>query len=434
MKIHSSTASLVIAATLFACCTSTGLAQSASPNGGTSVTIPPSSIARASDAGKRAHTNIQIKASSKDFREATPQAYGPPFAGYFYEDPASIACIYKLRTPVTGCNPNVASLNPKGGGRAIAVVDAYDDPNAYADLADFSAQFGLTAITPTSFQVVFAPFGGASPGSCTGAATRPPSAAPTGWDVEESLDVQWAHAMAPAATLYLVEAQSNSLLDLFCAVTVASNLVHFAGGGEVSMSWGSGEFSGETAGDSVFTTSGVVYFASTGDSPGVSYPSASPNVVAVGGTTISRNPITGSFIRENVWQDTGGGPSAYESRPPYQDGISSIVGSQRGTPDIAADANPYTGVWVLDTLVYGPGSWFIVGGTSVAAPVWAGIVNAAGSFSPSSDAELTQLYGDTTLDFHDINLGSCGVYMGHFAAAGWDFCSGRGSPKSYTGK
>ena len=434
MKMRHSTASLVIAATLFAGCASAGLAQSASPGGETSVTIPTSSIARVLDAGKRAHTNIQIKATSKDFKGAAPQFYGPPFSGYFYEDPASIACIYKLQPAVPGCNPNVASRNPSGGGNAIAIVDAFDDPNAYADLAFFSAQFGVAAINPSSFITVYAPFGGSSPGSCTGAATQPPSAKGSGWDVEESLDIEWAHAMAPEATLFLVEAQSNSFSDLSCAVTVAGSIVGASGGGEVSMSWGSGEFPSETALDSVFTTPGVVYFASAGDSPGVSYPSSSPNVVAVGGTSLSTNPITGNFIREDVWQDTGGGPSAYESRPSYQDGIATIVGTQRGTPDIAADANPYTGVWVFDSLTFGSPVWFVVGGTSVASPMWAGIVNAAGSFSASSNAELTQLYGDAKSDFTDITLGSCGRYMGYFASSGWDFCSGLGSPKTYKGK
>ena len=82
-----------------------------------------------------------------------------------------------------------------------------------------------------------------------------------------------------------------------------------------------GEFAAETTLDSVFTTRGVVYFASAGDSPGPIYPSVSPNVVSVGGTTLSTDPYTGSFELENTWQDGGGGPSAYESRPTYQDGI-----------------------------------------------------------------------------------------------------------------
>jgi subtilase family serine protease len=242
--------------------------------------------------------------------------------------------------------------------------------------------------------------------------------------------------MAPSATLYLVEAQSNSFVNLFCAVTVASNLVAAAGGGEVSMSWGSGEFSFETLFDSVFTTPNVVYFASTGDGPGVSWPSASPNVVAVGGTSLSFDPSTGNFIGENTWQDTGGGASRYESRPSYQNGnIAHIVGLQRGTPDISSDANPATGVWVWDSLGAPPGGyWYIVGGTSVSSPTWAGIVNTAGQFAGSSQAELTQLYSDPTSNFNGIKVGNCGPYMSILASGSWDFCSGRGSPRNYTGK
>jgi subtilase family serine protease len=240
--------------------------------------------------------------------------------------------------------------------------------------------------------------------------------------------------MAPYATLYLVEAQSNSLADLDCAVTVASSLVSGAGGGEVSMSWGSGEFSSETTMDSLFTTPNVVYFASAGDGPGALYPSASPNVVSVGGTSLSFNGSSSNFRFENTWQDTGGGPSSYEPRPSYQASITILVGgAQRGTPDVAADANPYTGVWVLDTLGCS-GCWYIVGGTSASSPMWAGIVNAAGSFSASTSAELAKLYADPSGDFTDITIGSCGPYMGQIAALGWDYCSGLGSPKTYAGK
>jgi len=414
------------------------MAQS-SRSGGSTVIRPASSISKPLDAGTRAHTNVQFVVPQKDPQEQ-PQVSGPPYPGYFYEDPASIACIYKLVTPQPGCNPNVVTTNPSGGGRAIAIVDAYDDPSAVADEAAFSSQFGLAA---GNFQVVYAPFGGLAPGSCTGTATQPPADPTGGWEIEESLDIEWAHSMAPNATVYLVEAQSNSFSDLFCAVTIAGNLVKAAGGGEASMSWGGGEFPGETAGDSVFTTHGVVYFASAGDSPGPIYPSTSPNVVSVGGTTLSTNSVTGSFINENVWQDAGGGPSAVEPRPPYQNSVRSIVGSQRGTPDIASDANPNTGVWVLDNFVVPDfGStycgftpcWLIVGGTSVASPTWAGIVNAAGKFSHSSSAELSRLYGDDDGDFNGIVLGTCGPYLGYFASSDWNFCGGLGSPSSYKGK
>jgi len=363
----------------------------------------------------------------------TPQVAGPPFLGYLYQTPASIACIYALVQPEAGCNPNIVTTNPSGGSRAIAVVDAYDDPNAYIDLQAFSAQFGLAPITPESFQVVYAPTGGTTPGSCTGPATQPPNAGLYGWDLEESLDIEYTHAMAPGATLYLVEAQSNLNLDLYCAVTVASQLVAKAGGGEVNMSWGGGEFPLETTVDPIFTTHNVVYLAASGDSAGVLYPAASPNVVSVGGTAPSMSIFTGKFQGEAAWQNGGGGPSAYESRPAYQNGIGFLVGNSRAVPDVSAIGATYTDSWVLDTLVYGPGSWYAVYGTSVAVTNMTGIVNAAHSFAPSSWAELTRMYA-SPFGFNDITSGNCGPYASFLATFGWDFCTGLGSPRGYTGK
>lgn len=397
----------------------------------TSVTLPPSSVAGPNDAGSRFHTNLEYLTFAKG--SVTPN--GPPFAGAAYNTPSSIACLYGLQPAVAGCNPYNTTLNPTGGSRAIALVDAYDNPNIFYDTIIFNAQFQVNASAP---QVVYAPAGAFPPGQCAGPATQPPPAKGTGWDIEASLDVQWAHAMAPNATLYLVEAQSSSLLDLLCAVSVANSLVAAAGGGEISMSFGGGEFAGENLGDPVFTTPGIVYFASTGDNPGVMYPSASPNVVAVGGTSLSRNTLSNNFRFENTWQETGGGLSAFESRPAYQNSIIGLVGVARGVPDISADANPSTGVWVFNSS-YIPacapvGCWFVVGGTSLSSPLLAGITNAAGHFSASSAAELAKIYGDPATDFNDITVGSCGIYMGEIAAAGWDFCSGRGSPKGYTGE
>jgi subtilase family serine protease len=378
------------------------------------IVVPSSSVERAGDLGKRAHTNIRMFVPAGGFRSPRPFAGGPPYSGYFYETPASIGCIYKLTKSVTGCNPNTVTANPTGGSKAIAIVDAYDDPNAASDLANFSTQFGLPAAT---FQVVYA------------SGTKPPG--DSGWELEESLDIEWAHAMAPSAKIYLVEAASNSFSDLLTAVQVASTDVAVAGGGEVSMSWGGGEFSGETGYDSYFTTSGIVYFASTGDGPGTIYPSVSPDVVAVGGTTLRTNPSTGAFKSEAAWVDGGGGLSFYESRPSYQSVISSIVGSARGVPDVGADADPNTGVWVYDS---GNGGWSVVGGTSVASPTMAGIVNRAGSFAASSNSELTTIYNNMATDFKDTTTGFCGPYMGYSSAKGWDFCTGVGSPKGYAGK
>src|SRR5216684_6342374 len=240
------------------------------------VIIPESSVERTGDNGVMAHTHLRIMMPEGGVFTGTPQPNElPPFPGFFFETPASIACIYRL-VPHSkhGCNPNETTDNPTGGSGAIAIVDAFDTPNAAADLADFSAQFGLP---PAVFQVVYA------------SGTQPALDPSGGWELEASLDIEWSHAMAPNARIFLVEAKSNSFADLLTAVAVASNIVMAAGGGEVSMSWSSAEFPTETAFDAYFTTPSVVYFASAGDSPGASYPSASPNVVSVGGTTLSMN-------------------------------------------------------------------------------------------------------------------------------------------------
>jgi subtilase family serine protease len=264
--------------------------------------------------------------------------------------------------------------------------------------------------------------------------TQPPEN-PWGWEIEEALDIQWAHAMAPNAKLYLVEARSSSLSDLFVAIDKASALVAAAGGGEVSMSWGSGEFSTEASYDTHFAQANVVYFASAGDSAGTEYPCVSSKVVCVGGTTIRRNPSNNNFLAETAWEDTGGGVSPYVAKPSYQSKITSIT--TRGVPDVALAADPNSGAWVRYTPSDGSAgpAWYIVGGTSWASPSFAGIVNLAGKFSASSTVELTTIYGGMgSANFNDITAGWCGPSAGWSAVAGWDPCTGIGSNAGKLGK
>ncbi len=383
----------------------------AQPRGGAHWT-PDSNLPQPGESGHRARTNLHVLLLDRGASVAGPA--GAPVSGDFYETPASIACIYRLAAEPSGvapaCDPNVASGNPAGGSRAIAIVDAYDDPTAAADLNVFSAQFGLAA---ANFQQVYA------------SGTKP--AYKSGWALEESLDIEWAHAMAPGAQIILVEAASNSFTDLFNAVQVAVARVQAAGGGEVSMSWGSSEFSNELSYDGNFSSApGVVFIAATGDAPGVEYPSVSPYVIAAGGVSAARNPATGAFEKDSAWQQAGGGPSLYEPRPAFQNAIAAIVGSQRGTPDIAFDADPDTGVWVYDSSS-GTGIWYIVGGTSVAAPSLAGIINAAGGFATSSAIELAKIYA-APAGFRDVASGNCGPYGGYLSVGKWDFCTGLGRP------
>jgi kumamolisin len=389
--------------------------------------INPNSIVPApGDVGAtaRTHLRILVSASGATFGPAVQPSELPPIPGLFFETPASIGCVYHLvHREVPGCNPNVTTENPnlgKGAG-AIAVVEGFDDPTAQADLDVFSAQFGLPK---TTISVAY----------LTGTQPKPD---PSGsFTLETGLDLEWAHAMAPQAKLFLVEAPNNGLLNLFEAAQLAASLVAGSGGGEVSMSFGAGgEGSNEAEFDPFFVFPGVVFFASSGDSPGVDYPSASPNVVSAGGTSISRDPNSGTFLIETSWQDAGGGPSQVEPRPSFQNGVRFIVGTTRGTPDLSFDANPTTGVWIYNSNpVFGTG-WFVVGGTSVSAPSLAGIVNAAGSFSSSSQAENTMLYNHIFGgSFNDTLYGNCGLNAGNFAILGYDFCSGVGTPNTLRNK
>lgn len=408
-----------------------------------SVFVPASSIQHPSDAGVRAHTDFVIKvvhASGQKLQHKASPAGSPPAPDYGYETPASIACVYHLvGTRLPGCNPNQVTVNPKGGSKTIAIVDAYDDPNAAGDLNTFSERFGL----PTAdFQVKYV----ASESNGGGITTTPPPEDPTGgWEAEESLDIEWAHAMAPRASIVLLEAASNSDADLFAAVYQAGQIVSTAGGGEVSMSWGDYESPDESYFDPLFVAPNVVYIAAAGDGPGTSYPAVSPNVIAAGGTSLRRNPFNGKFKGHGVWQDTGGGPSLYEPRPGYQNGVSGnfayIARNYRGTPDLSFDSNPDTGVWVYDSLpIEGVTpvvtNWYIYGGTSVAAQALAGIINAAGHFAPSTRKELRKIYNHrtNTSDYHDITSGDCYYYDGLPAKSGWDYCTGVGIPKGYGGK
>jgi subtilase family serine protease len=254
--------------------------------------------------------------------------------------------------------------------------------------------------------------------------TKPPVYAD--WETEEALDIEWSHAMAPQAKIYLVESVLVDTDPTWAAVTLAAQLVASNGGGVVSMSWGDKEVSAELGWDKYFVQNGVVFFAASGDSGlGVSiYPGASPNVVSVGGSYFVRNS-KGDFTNEE-YGGGGGDLSPYEPRPSYQNGVESVVGTRRGYPDVVSD--------FCCAVIYLEGAWTSVGGTSWASPTFAGIVNAAASKEQSSADELTLMYdvlansSEYATDFYDITVGS------KSCTTGFDKCSGIGSPRTYSGK
>lgn len=299
-----------------------------------------------------------------------------------------------------------------GSGQTIAIVDAYDDPNIASDLATFDAQFGLAA--PPSF-VKATPQG------------RPKANA--GWDLEIALDVQWAHAVAPAANILLVEARTNSFSNLLDSVNYAAQ----NGASVISMSWGGNEFSSEASYDSYFQQAGVSYVASAGDSGGVvEYPAASPQVLSVGGTTLALNSDN-TWAGETGWSDSGGGTSAYEAKPSYQSALNNYA--TRATPDVGYDADPSSGVAVYDSVRYdGHAGWFEVGGTSAGSPQWAGLLAIANQGRAlAGKAVLNSIAGQTLAavyslpsgSLHDVTGGTAGS---NTAGAGYDLITGNGTP------
>jgi hypothetical protein len=307
-----------------------------------------------------------------------------------------------------------------GAGQTIAIVDAYHDPNIAGDLAGFDSTFGLAA--PPWFGVW----------RMNGVST-----VDTNWSYETALDVEWAHAIAPGANILLVEASSNSYSDLLSAVRFAASAQEVVA---VSMSWGGPEFAGESGWDSTFTTpaghlggwdlpGGVSFVASSGDSgAGAQWPATSPNVLAVGGTSLVLTP-SGSYWGESGWSGSGGGISHVEFEPAYQWGVQHS--GARTSPDVAYDANPNSGVLVYNTLGLPAGysGWWIVGGTSAGAPQWAAILAMADqaravNHLPSLANAVQAVYSLSRTDFHDITTGS----NGYPTAPGYDLVTGLGSP------
>ncbi len=345
------------------------------------------------------------------FTTAGPQGYTP----------SEIRAAYGLNQVSFG------GVTGGGSGQVIAIIDAYNDPTIQNDLSAFDAAFGLA--NPT-LRVV----------SQTGSSVLPP-VDPAGrgnnnFEGEIALDVEWAHALAPGASIMLVEAQDASPSNLFAAVKFARQQ---PGVSVVSMSFGGNETATETQFDSTFTTpanhNGVTFVASTGDSgtPG-SYPAYSPNVVAAGGTSLAIDSL-GNYQSETGWTGSGGGISQVESQPSYQNGIVTQTTTARATPDVAFDADPSTGVAVYDSYNNGTSKpWEILGGTSVAAPAWSGLLAvanqgrvAAGEGTLDSRAStLPLLYSAPASDFHDITTGNNGIQ----ASPGYDLVTGRGSPKA----
>lgn len=314
-------------------------------------------------------------------------------------DPAYLQSAYNLAT----------AASTLGGGTTVAIVDAYDAPNAESDLAFYRNFFGLPPCTTANgcFKKV-------NQNGVQGSYPPPNS----GWAQEISLDVDMVSAICPKCSILLVEATSATFANLGTAVNTAASL----GAKAISNSYGASEFSLETSYDSYYNHPGIAITVSSGDSGyGAEYPASSQYVTAVGGTTLNQATNTGSRnATETVWSGGGSGCSAYEPKPAWQKDPGC---SKRTVADVAAVADPATGVWVYD------GGWYVFGGTSVSSPIVGAVYALAGG---------TATYGSNPYQnpaaLFDITSGSNGSCGGSYlctAGVGYDGPTGLGTPNGY---
>jgi subtilase family serine protease len=341
-----------------------------------------------------------------------------------------------------------------GKGQSIVDIVSYGSPTLVQDLQAFSDRYGLPVADIQQLYPI-------------GAVTFDPNNSEmTGWMGETELDVEIIHALAPEAKIVVLvspvdETEGTQGLPEFLKLEQYAFDHHL--GAIVSQSWGASEATlADAAGqaaiaqwDAFFkstTQQGITYLASSGDNgasdftdlagkqlaptPTTSFPTADPWVTSVGGTTYETN---GNQQREVAWNGSGGGFSAFFPTPDYQKnvaaGSSTSFGGKRGVPDIAANANPYTGL-----LIDIGGEWTGAGGTSASAPVWASLIAIANQMAGRNlgfiNPALYQLGASATAtrDFNDITVGNNNVdskgvaVQGFSAIKGWDAVTGWGTP------
>jgi len=311
----------------------------------------------------------------------------------------------------------IDKISNQGQGQIIAIIVPYDDPTIGSDLATFDAAFNLP-----DCKLVKVYSTGVKPGPDPDG----------GWTSETALDVEWAHAIAPAATIYIVEAPTPNFPNLYDAVKVAVA----SGANVVSMSFGAAEGPWIKAFkvDETFNVPNVNFVASTGDAGHeVNYPAASPYVISVGGTSLTINPTTGKRATETAWTYGGGGLSTIEPASDQQKAyvLPNNPNQMRGVPDVAYHSDANLGGYPI----YNNNAWQIVGGTSAGAPQWAGIIAIANSVAKKNIPVNKLLYGiakqNYKMSFHDVRKGQNGT-CGYFCQAqvGYDYVTGLGAPHS----
>jgi subtilase family serine protease len=331
---------------------------------------------------------LTVDGSAQPFA-ATPSGYGP----------ADLQSAYKLPSTTAGA------------GQTVAIVDAFDDPTAESDLAQYRSAYGLPPCTTANgcFRKV----------NQTGGTLYPPPS--PDWALEISLDLDMASAICPNCRILLVESNTNLNTDLYTAEDTAAAL----GANTISNSWGGGESSAQTAADVHFDHPGVAITASSGDDGyGVSYPAASRFVTAVGGTALTPSSSSRGWS-ETAWTGAGSGCSAYDAKPSWQTNPGC---SRRTVADVSSVADPNTGVAVLYA-----GLWFTVGGTSASSPIIASVYALAGNASTVTYGSYPYSHTSGLFDVTAGTNGTCSPAYLCTAQAGFDGPTGLGTPNGVSG-
>jgi subtilase family serine protease len=342
----------------------------------------------------RCHADVVTDAQGAPAVTATPSGYGP----------SDLRSAYALTA--TGSTSTT-----------VAIVDAYDDPNAASDLTHYRSQYGLPTCATGCFTKV----------GQSGSSTALPRAN-GGWAQEISLDLDMASAICPNCKILLVEASSSSLANLGAAVNRAALM----GATVISNSYGGGESSADTSYDtSYYRHPGIPITVSSGDSGyGVEYPAASQYVTAVGGTSLRRDSSTRGW-GETVWSGAGSGCSRYDPKPSWQTDTGC---SMRTVADVSAVADPATGVAVYDSLRYqGVSGWMVFGGTSVASPIVASVYALAGNAGAVNYGSYPYSRTGNLFDVTSGSNGSCGGSYLCTGGPGFDGPTGLGTPNGTGG-
>lgn len=306
------------------------------------------------------------------------------------------------------------NLPNAGAGMTVAIVDAYDDPNAESDLATYRSQYGLPACTTDN--------GCFQKADQRGGTNYPQG--DSGWSEEITLDLDAVSAACPQCHILLVESDDNNNDNMYAAVDEAVQL----GAKFVSNSWSSPEDSSQGQTDSHWNKPGVLFAFATGDSGyngGTQYPASSQYTLAVGGTSLHKDSSSRGWS-ESAWSGAGSGCSAYSTQPSWQANASTGC-SHKANSDVSADADPQTGLAIYDT--YSAPGWQQYGGTSLATPLITAMYALAGAPGANDNpASYPYAHTDQLNDVTTGNNGSCGAPMCS-ARTGWDGPTGLGTPE-----